>query len=85
LWTGYFWLEDGEFKSERALVRDPVCGMEVDPERAPAHATIDGVEYWFCARGCRDEFEAHRRRARTDAPPGGHRVLSETTFRTQRP
>ena len=53
------WLEDGEFKSDRALVRDPVCGMEVDPERAPAHARIDGVDYWFCARGCRDEFEAH--------------------------
>jgi putative ABC transport system ATP-binding protein len=52
------WLEDGEFRSERALVRDPVCGMEVDPERAPAHATVDGVDYWFCARGCHDEFVA---------------------------
>jgi putative ABC transport system ATP-binding protein len=50
------WLEDGEFKSEHALVRDPVCGMEVDPERAPAHATIEGIDYWFCATGCRDEF-----------------------------
>ena len=50
------WLEDGEFKTERALVRDPVCGMEVDPERAPAHAEVEGVEYWFCATGCRDEF-----------------------------
>lgn len=50
------WLEDGEFRSERALVRDPVCGMEVDPERAPAHTTGDGIEYRFCAKGCRDEF-----------------------------
>ena len=50
------WLEDGEFKSERALVRDPVCGMEVDPERAASRATVDGTDYWFCAQGCRDEF-----------------------------
>ena len=57
------WLEDGEFKTERTLVRDPVCGMEVDPERAPAHAEIEGVDYWFCAAGCRDEFIS-----RTQAP-----------------
>jgi putative ABC transport system ATP-binding protein len=52
------WLEDGEIKSERQLVRDPVCGMEVDPEKAPAAATIEGRQYFSCARGCRDEFLA---------------------------
>ena len=52
------WLEDGEFKSERRLVRDPVCGMEVDPAQAPAHTVVNGVDYWFCAPGCRNEFEA---------------------------
>ena len=57
------WLEDGEFKSERALVRDPVCGMEVDPERAAAHAVVNGADYWFCSEGCRQEFES-----RDDAP-----------------
>ena len=50
------WLEDGEFKSERALVRDPVCGMEVDPATAPAHAVAAGEDFWFCAEGCRREF-----------------------------
>ena len=55
------WLEDGEFKSEHTLVRDPVCGMEVDPERAAAHATVGGVDYWFCAQGCRQEFESGHR------------------------
>jgi putative ABC transport system ATP-binding protein len=54
------WLEDGQFKSERTLARDPVCGMEVDPEHAPATATIDGVEYYFCAPGCRSEFESRQ-------------------------
>ena len=51
------WLEDGEFKNERILVRDPVCGMEVDPRDAPAHARVAGIDYWFCADGCRREFE----------------------------
>jgi putative ABC transport system ATP-binding protein len=51
------WLEDGQFKNERQLVRDPVCGMEVDPERAAAHLTIDGADYYFCADGCRAEFQ----------------------------
>jgi putative ABC transport system ATP-binding protein len=36
------WLEDGRFKSERVLVRDPVCHMEVDPDSAPT-TTVDGT------------------------------------------
>ena len=60
------WLEDGEFKSDRTLVHDPICGMEVDPRRAPAHLTIDGIDYWFCAQGCLDEFAA---RHHTPAQP----------------
>ena len=54
------WLEDGEFKSERALVRDPACGMEVDPQGAAAHASVDDTDYWLCAQGCRDELLAAR-------------------------
>jgi putative ABC transport system ATP-binding protein len=61
------WLEDGEFKSERALVRDPVCGMEIDPAAAPAHARVGGVDHWFCAKGCRDEFLQRESRARSSA------------------
>jgi putative ABC transport system ATP-binding protein len=57
------WLEDGRFKDERPLVRDPVCGMEVDPENAPAAITVEGVTYYFCARGCRDEFEGNLERS----------------------
>ena len=62
------WLEDGRFKSDRALVRDPVCGMEVDPASAPASATVDGVTSWFCADGCRAEFLG-RQAQTTPGPP----------------
>ena len=64
------WLEDGEFGHERKLVRDRVCGMEVDPDQAAAHATVDGADYWFCAQGCRDEFLA-RQTTGTPVPPVG--------------
>lgn len=39
---------------------DPVCGMTVTIGPETAHATVDGVEHWFCNPGCRDRFlEAH--------------------------
>ncbi len=51
------WLEDGRFKELRAMVRDPVCLMAIEQETAPAHAEYKGTTYYFCARGCREEFE----------------------------
>jgi putative ABC transport system ATP-binding protein len=50
------WLEDGEFKDVVEMAIDPVCGMSVDRASAPAQATCDGQVFYFCARGCRDEF-----------------------------
>jgi len=50
------WLEDGCFKALQALVRDPVCGMLVEPERAPATLEHGGERLYFCSRGCRSEF-----------------------------
>jgi len=50
------WLEDGEFKSMVEMVIDPVCGMALDKENAPAQTEVDGQVVYFCANGCRDEF-----------------------------
>ena len=38
--------------------RDPVCGMEVDPERAAARRDHAGHEILFCAEGCARAFDA---------------------------
>jgi len=54
------WLEDGVFKRDTSLVRDPVCGMAIDPEEAPAQVAVDGVDYYFCSEGCRAEFQAKK-------------------------
>ena len=52
------WLEDGRFKALHALVRDPTCGMLVDPAAAPVSLERHGSTLYFCSRGCRDEFAA---------------------------
>jgi Cu+-exporting ATPase len=43
---------------DRALVVDPVCGMEVDPEKTLHHAEHAGRTYHFCCAGCRTKFVA---------------------------
>jgi YHS domain-containing protein len=41
-----------------ANVKDPVCGMVVDPESA-AYSTFMGTMYYFCTPECRDLFESN--------------------------
>lgn len=55
------WLEDGRLKALAGLVRDPVCDMLLDPERAPARLAEDGSIAYFCSRGCREQYEQERR------------------------
>lgn len=52
------WLEDGQFKEMVTMAVDPVCGMSVQREKA-LHVEWNGQEFYFCARGCRDEFLAY--------------------------
>ena len=41
-----------------ASAKDPVCGMTVDTDHAPATAEYEGKTYYFCAPGCRTAFLA---------------------------
>lgn len=66
---------------EHPPVRDPVCGMTVDPATAAFEAEHQGTTYYFCSQSCRDQFEQDPERflageqASTEepetAPPGG--------------
>lgn len=49
-----------------AVVKDPVCGMTVDPERTPHHAVHAGSTYHFCSAGCRTKFVADPERSLSD-------------------
>ncbi len=42
----------------KLLVRDPVCGMDVDPKTAKHSTTHAGHTYYFCSAGCKTKFEA---------------------------
>lgn len=35
---------------------DPVCGMEVDPATAEWKADHGGATFFFCSKGCLDDF-----------------------------
>ena len=39
-----------------ATVKDPVCGMSVDPTATVHRASHDGQDYFFCSAGCRTKF-----------------------------
>ncbi len=42
-----------------AMVKDVVCGMEFDSESAAATSEYQGSTYYFCAVGCKEEFDAN--------------------------
>ncbi len=45
-------------ENAQEAVKDPVCGMTVDPATAKHHADHHGKTYYFCRAGCREKFEA---------------------------
>lgn len=40
-----------------AIVKDPVCGMTVNPAKAAGSAEHKGVQYWFCGKSCLAKFQ----------------------------
>ena len=48
----------GSERSPNAPVRDPVCGMSVDPRTAQYRAQRDGSTVYFCSEHCRTTFLA---------------------------
>ena len=51
------------------LLRDPVCGMTVDPAKNKPTAELDGHTYHFCCEGCRTKFLADPEAYRTAVDP----------------
>ena len=38
-------------------VKDVVCGMVIDPNKASATRVHEGTTYYFCSPGCAKDFE----------------------------
>ena len=45
-------------RRQQSMVRDPVCGMDVDPATAAASEEYEGTTYYFCSMGCNEQFKA---------------------------
>jgi Cu+-exporting ATPase len=58
------------------ITRDPVCGMNVDPQKAQYHSVYAGKDYYFCSASCLQKFEespdSYAAREATPAAESGH-------------
>lgn len=43
------------------MVKDLICGMDVDPKTAIYKLVFEGKEYYFCNRSCKLTFEKNPR------------------------
>src|SRR5438445_7547439 len=60
---------------------DPVCGMTVDEQTAPARAVHNGTTYYFCAPGCKRAFEKDPDAVLKGGPQGmGHAPMQPVTM-----
>jgi uncharacterized protein len=41
----------------RGYAIDPVCGMQVQTDHAPAHRSEHGNDFWFCSDRCAERFD----------------------------
>ena len=39
------------------MLKDPVCGMDVDPKTAAGKSDYKGQTYHFCSTGCKKAFD----------------------------
>jgi Cu+-exporting ATPase len=39
------------------MVKDPVCGMQIDPKNAAGTSEYNGKTYYFCSEHCKKKFE----------------------------
>ncbi|MDO8550588.1 MAG: YHS domain-containing protein, partial [Ignavibacteria bacterium] len=46
-----------EKENKRQLVRDPVCGMWIEPDDAADMEIYKGKIFYFCAPCCKKDFE----------------------------
>lgn len=61
-------------RDQAAVVKDPVCGMEVDPQQARAAGLtleVAGVTHFFCSEACKQQFQQEPSGA-TGAPANAH-------------
>jgi Cu+-exporting ATPase len=62
------------------LVKDPVCGMSVDPHTAKHRAEHGGRTYYFCSARCRERFVAEPEKFLAPEAAGAPPVAAGTIY-----
>lgn len=63
-------------------VKDPVCGMTVDPATAQHRAHLRGETYYFCSEGCQKKFMADPDRYLAPKPAASAETVPDSTIYT---
>jgi len=61
------------------MTKDPVCGMQVDEKKAPAHSTYKGEHYAFCGQQCKEKFDQNPERYASQSTQNQHMRESQHT------
>ena len=56
------------------IVKDPVCGMEVDSAAALGHSVHNGVTYYFCGTKCKNDFDLNPKQYLHDGPTSERQI-----------
>ena len=56
-------------KDDSRIVKDPICGKDVDTLRARAVGIFGGVTYYFCSADCKAKYKDPRQAPRAPVEP----------------
>jgi YHS domain-containing protein len=56
-------------KDDSRIVKDPICGKDVDTLRARAVGIFGGVTYYFCSAECKAKYQDPRQQPRAPVEP----------------
>lgn len=68
--------------AEAGKVKDPVCGMMVDPHATTHKAQYQGKPYYFCSSGCQSKFQADPAKYTAQQPEPKAEAVPEGTIYT---
>ncbi len=54
------------------MVKDPVCGMDIDPKTAAGKSDYKGQAYHFCSPGCKKAFDKEPEKYAKTEEHGAH-------------
>jgi phosphatidylglycerol:prolipoprotein diacylglycerol transferase len=57
LGTGLLLYRTKLIKEEKSMAKDPVCGMDVEEQKAAGTSQYGGRSYFFCSKSCKEKFD----------------------------